>query len=235
MTEHLVFTLTAALGATGEFAGHERRGAVGWPGRSAILGLISAALGIKRHETNRLQELDALKVTVVVFDEGEPLRDYHTVMTIPTAKAKRPDSRRAAFEMAKGDINTAITIRDYRTSPLFGVAVWGVDLAPLAQALKAPGFVLYLGRKSCPLAAPLNPQIVKAESPVAALQNLGLPPWYGNVSATRVYSDGFSDAPENAIHEQRNDVAIDRQKWHFGSRKVLRLSANVVAKGLGVP
>jgi CRISPR system Cascade subunit CasD len=235
MREHLVFTLAASIGATGEFAGHERRGSIGWPGRSAILGLVAAALGIRRHETERLSELEAFRVAVAVFDEGDPLRDYHTVMTIPTAKAKRPDSRRAAFDMAKGDINTAITIRDYRTSPLFGVALWQGGLAQVLEALKSPTFVLYLGRKSCPLAAPMGPRIINADNPIAALKKIELPPWYGQAEATRVYSDPYEQVPVNAIREQRHDVSIDREKWHFAPREVLRLATNIVAKGLIVP
>ncbi len=230
MREHLVFTLAAALGATGEFAGHERRGSVGWPGRSAILGLVAAALGVRRDEPNRLAALEALKVAVAVFAEGEPVRDYHTVMTIPTAKARRPDSRRAAFEMADGEINTTITIRDYRASPLFGVALWGEDLLPLIRALSKPHFTLYLGRKSCPLAAPMLPQLVQAENPLEALAAVKLPPWYIEETASRVYSDAFEDASNSAILEQRHDIAIDRQKWHFAPRQVLRFSTSIVAR-----
>ena len=36
MQPYLVFGLTAALGAMGELAGHERRGALSWPARSAL-------------------------------------------------------------------------------------------------------------------------------------------------------------------------------------------------------
>lgn len=231
MREHLVFTLAAALGATGEFAGHERRGAVGWPGRSAILGLVAAALGIRRHETAPLAALEHLRVAVAVFDEGAPLRDYHTVMTIPSARARRPDSRRAAFAMAKGDVNTAITIRDYRASPLFGVALWGdVELAPLSQALRTPTFTLYLGRKSCPLSAPLDPKIAEAADPLEALSHLRLPPWYPSATANRAWSDAFDGAPASALRETRHDQAIDRKLWHFAPRDVLRLSCGINAR-----
>lgn len=232
MREHLVFTLAAALGATGEFAGHERRGSVGWPGRSAILGLVAAALGVRRDEPDRLAALEDLKVAVAVFTEGEPVRDFHTVMTIPTAKAKRPDSRRAAFEMAGRDINTTITIRDYRASVLFGVALWGGELPPIFEALSKPYFTLYLGRKSCPLAAPLKPQLVQAENPLEAVASVKLPPWYFEETASRVYSDAFGDASVNAILEQRHDIAIDRQKWHFAPRQVLRYPTNIVARAI---
>jgi CRISPR system Cascade subunit CasD len=231
MQDHLIFTLVAALGATGEFAGHERRGSVGWPGRSAILGLIAAAHGIRRTETGRLAALELFKVAVAVFDEGEPLRDYHTVMTIPTAKAKRPNSRREAFQLAKGNVNTTITIRDYRTGPLFGIALWGTDLAPTMDALKKP----YLGRKSCPLAAPMNPRIVAAENPVEALGKLELPPWYQSESASRVYADAFETTDSSTIREQRHDIAIDREKWHFAPREVMRISCNITATAVRAP
>ena len=44
MNDYLVFTLASAFGAMGDLAGHERRGTLPWPGRSAILGLLGAAL-----------------------------------------------------------------------------------------------------------------------------------------------------------------------------------------------
>jgi NADH:ubiquinone oxidoreductase subunit 6 (subunit J) len=44
MRPYLIFTLTAALGSMGAMAGHERRGSALWPGRSAMLGLVAAAV-----------------------------------------------------------------------------------------------------------------------------------------------------------------------------------------------
>jgi CRISPR system Cascade subunit CasD len=43
------------------------------------------------------------------------------------------------------------------------------SLDALAQALRQPRFVLYLGRKRCPPAAPLAPQVIPADSAHAAL------------------------------------------------------------------
>ena len=50
MIDYLVFTLSANLGAMGEFGGHERRSSLDWPGRSAIIGLLGAALGLRRSD-----------------------------------------------------------------------------------------------------------------------------------------------------------------------------------------
>jgi CRISPR system Cascade subunit CasD len=154
MADYLVFTLAASLGAMGDVAGHERRGSWTWPGRSAILGLLGAALGIRREDAQGQAGLNGLQMAVAVFSEGVPLRDYHTVQTIPTPAAKRPDSRPDAFRKAGLSVNTTITLRDYRAGGVYAVAVWGEGLERLAAALAKPVFTLYLGRKSCPLSMP---------------------------------------------------------------------------------
>lgn len=226
MPEHLIFTLTATLGAMGELAGHERRGSWTWPGRSAILGLLGAALGIRRD--GDFSTLDTLSVAVAVFEAGLPLRDYHTVQTVPTTKAKRPQSRPAALAQAGDDANTTITLRDYRQCPLYGVAVSGGDLAKLKQALEQPAFTLYLGRKSCPLSAPLAPRIVAADDPAEALASLQLPPWWpaSDAHATSLYSDLDPTHPPG-FTETRHDAPLDRQLWHFTERRYERRSVNI--------
>lgn len=234
MTDYLIFMLTAALASTGEFAGHERRGSVGWPGRSALLGMVAAAQGIRRYEADRLAELEHLKTAVAVFDEGSPLRDYHTVMTVPTAKAKRPNSRREALNIAGQDVNTIITKRDYRSSPLFGIALWGPNLDVVRNNLLCPHFTLYFGRKSCPLAVPLAPRIVGAESSEAALAHLVLPPWYASAVATHMYCDTVQPSPAATI-EFRNDVALDRGKWHFRPRAVSRVTIRIELQQAATP
>lgn len=222
MAEHLIFQLSATLGAMGDLAGHERRGSLIWPGRSALIGLMGAALGIRRD--GDFSGLEALQVAVAIFDPGAVMRDYHTVQTVPGAAAKRPQSRPEALRTAGRRTNTTITLRDYRAGPLYGVAVWGGDLAPLAAALRAPTFTLYLGRKSCPLAAPLDPQIIDAESAEAALTALRLPPWHAGARAEVMASDARPDAPRHII---RHDQATDRRAWHFAPRQVAMLPVDI--------
>ena len=48
LSSFTVFSLVAPMGSFGGPAGHERRGSNSWPGRSAVLGLIGAALGVRR-------------------------------------------------------------------------------------------------------------------------------------------------------------------------------------------
>lgn len=211
MRPFLIFGLTASLGAMGELAGHERRGALLWPGRSTVIGLMGAALGIRRD--GDFSALEALEVTVGVYDSGAPLRDYHTIETVPSAAMKSPNSRPEALRVARGRTNTSITLRDYRAGPLYGVAVAGCGLEPLAAALNAPVFTLYLGRKSCPLAAPPGARLVEAEGPEAALAQLILPPWR---QGAQLHSLIVEDETGEVVH----DRATDRACWHFAPRRV---------------
>lgn len=227
MQPYLVFTLSATLGAMGDLAGHERRGSWGWPGRSAILGLLGAAVGLRRSDD--FSALEALSLAVAVFDDGHPLRDYHTVETVPSAVIKQANSRPEALRAA-GNLrsNTTITLRDYRAGGLYGVAVWGSDLAPLAFALTAPQFTLYLGRKSCPLSAPPAPKLVEAVSVEAALAMVQLPPWRHSMTARLLVVDAD---PADTHVEERHDQARDRVLWHFAPRRVGLRTVSITAGG----
>jgi CRISPR system Cascade subunit CasD len=222
MQSYLVFGLTASLGAMGELAGHERRGSMVWPARSAVLGLLGAALGIRRG--GDFQALDALSMAVAVFDEGSALRDYHTVETIPSAAVKSANSRPEALQIARGRTNTAITLRDYRCGAFHGVALWGGPLEAVEKALEQPQFTLYLGRKSCPLSAPLGARLVQADTPDAAFSQLVLPPWRRNARAKVVI--------ESADYgEEVHDLPVDRDRWHFAPRYVIRRAVDIAPVG----
>lgn len=227
MQPHLVFTLAATMAAMGDLAGHERRGSLLWPGRSAILGLMGAALGLRREDD--FSALDALSVGVAVFEQGAGLRDYHTVETVPTAVAKRPNSRPQALRVDALRNNTTITLRDYRVGVLYGIAVWGGPLEALCTALNAPQFTLYLGRKSCPLSAPPGARVVMATGPEAALTKMILPPWFAGRSATRLITD---DDGTSSHVELRHDAPRDRALWHFAPRRVAFRTVDIRPEGV---
>ncbi len=226
MSEFLIFTLTAPLASFGELAGNSRRGTLHWPGKSAILGLLGAALGIRRDDEAGQKALAGWQVAVSVLGQGVPLRDYHTVQTVPSAKAHAPNSRRAAFQVAGRDLNTMITQRDYLTDTCFGVALWAaplpLPLTEVAEALRHPVFTLYQGRKCCPLCAPLAPKIATAQSPIEALSSIILPVWLNGLNPAKpvlVASDPFAGALANR-QTQRWDTPLDRKRWHFSPRLV---------------
>ncbi len=226
MTEFLIFTLTAPMGSFGDMAGHERRGTLHWPGKSAILGLVGAALGIRRCDRPGQAALRDWQVAVSVLFEGTPLRDFHTVQSVPSAKIKNPASRRVAFAAAGEDLNTIITQRDYLSDICLGVSLWAepapMPLSDMAKALRQPVFTLYLGRKSCPLSAPLAPLVTEADNPMEALRRVRLPDWLSGVDTGKpalIASDPFAGLTPDRL-ENRWDIPIDRQRWHFAKRLV---------------
>lgn len=218
MAEYVILTLAAPMGSFGGPAGHERRGSRHWPARSAILGLVGAAMGIRRDDAEGQRSLRAWSCAVSVLSNSQLLHDFHTVQTVPVASIKRPDTRRAALAALKRSDNATLTRRDYHTDCTFGVTLWGTEGAQaVADALNTPKFTPYLGRKSCPLAAPMAARVVSAETPQAALAQVTLPPWQAGATARQI----ISDAPlPGGWQETLWDDPIDRTGWHFAQHVV---------------
>lgn len=235
MPDVLIFQLVAALGAMGEFAGHDRRGSLGLPGRSAVIGTLGAALGRRRDQD--FADLEALRIAVARFGRAAPLRDYHTVQTVPSAAVKAPQSRPQALRdaAALGRLNTVLTSRDYRADCVFGVALVGGDLPALARALRQPVFQTFLGRKSCALSAPFDPQIVQAATLSEALSHLRLPPWIGTRKMLEIVADEGADLGAAARLEIRHDRALDRELWHFGPGRYAVAHPDIRAEAVVVP
>lgn len=220
MRKYLVFGLCAPMGSFGTYAGHERRGSDFVPQRSAILGLLGAALGITRTDLDSQEKLRHYLTAAYPLLESSPMRDYHTVQTVPR-KIKWPATRRQALEKIGRDVETTITVRDYRTDVAIAIAVWTENepwpLQEVEMALRQPVYTLYLGRKSCPLAAPLNPNIVNAPDPIAALQAFSPPEWLHPISPGTISCDPFTHGKRepNRI-EMMPTEPLDRSIWHFG-------------------
>lgn len=167
--EYLVFRLYGPFASWGEPAVGPTRPSATYPGRSAILGLLAAALGITRDAEGCLRELrDGLRIAVKQISPGVLVRDYHTAQ-VPQQNNKVTHYTRAdELSEPRKRIHTILSTREYRCDGYWAVAVSlvpgsALHLADLAEALRYPRFHLYLGRKACPLAAPLMPQLVDAD------------------------------------------------------------------------
>ncbi|KFF48382.1 CRISPR-associated protein Cas5 [Gammaproteobacteria bacterium MFB021] len=168
MPNHLVFRLYAPMASWGEAAVGETRPTATHPGRGAILGLIGAALGIRRDDdAGQLSLRQSVSIAIKQRSPGLLLRDYHTVQ-VPASQAKvTHQTRREELAVPKNVLNTILSSRDYRCDGFWVVALrvtpdadWSLET--IKRALERPRFMLYLGRKACPLAAPLVPHIVEA-------------------------------------------------------------------------
>lgn len=190
MRDFVIIDLLAAMGSFGGPAGVGLRPTGEAPTRSMVLGLIGACLGISRENRAGQESLASLKLTVGVLKESGVLRDFHTAQGVPQTNMPFPQTRRDALNSLKGRDNPTISLRDYRTDCAYRVAIEGADNpSGLIRALTYPAFHVYLGRKSCPLAAPMDPALVQAEDGIEALQARPFPEWLGPLSLIRAISD----------------------------------------------
>ncbi len=229
--DYLIFQLQAPLSAWGETAVGEFRPTANYPSESALLGLLAAALGIRREEEDLHAALcRGYGFAIGVLASGRLLRDYHTAQ-VPgrVALKNRPHhTRRDEFNLPKEDLNTILSTRDYRQDAASLVAVQMCDGAPymlsdIAQALAKPRFTLYLGRKACPPALPLNPQLISAENAQTALHDYRqkLAERSGKtVSAFEriVWGGGIESGVDHDLEVVRKDRLLSRKHWQFGDR-----------------
>ncbi|WP_417221858.1 type I-E CRISPR-associated protein Cas5/CasD [Amphritea sp.] len=135
-----------------------------FPTRSAVLGLLGAALGITRDRHRELFELsEQLDIAVQVNQCGEKMVDYHTVQNFRSPQGKIQNG-------------TKPTYREYWCDSAHTFAISGDDklVKHLAAKVKQPVFSVFQGRKSCPLTRPLFELILEEANPANALKNLGL-------------------------------------------------------------
>ena len=151
---------TEGLSAYGLQTFDVHRRANHFPTRSAIIGLLAAAMGITRKEQGALNKLsENVDVAVQVNQAGEKIVDYHTVQNFRSP-------------MGKIQTGTKPTYREYwcDSEHTFAISTNDELIEKLAEAVKSPKFVLFQGRKSCPLTRPLFEKIVDESNPSIALK-----------------------------------------------------------------
>jgi CRISPR system Cascade subunit CasD len=233
VTAFLRFSLYAPLASWGEHAVGEIRGSWDRPSRSAVLGLLAAALGITRDEEARHASLDvSIGIAVRVLADGTTLIDYHTTQNPKEnlVKKRRPSTRREALAMAEPE--TALSRRWLRQDALSVVVLWQrphptVTLEQLRTALRDPVFTLYAGRKANAFGLPLAPTLVEAESLGDAVRDIpALPEGFERLRppggwGNQVSHDACEGFPSGLAPLQsvvRRDGAPVRSRWHFSNR-----------------
>ena len=226
-----MFRLYGPIVAWGDTAVGEYRPSSAQPSRTAVLGLLAAALGIRRDQEDGLISLDRSVAVALRLDlPGEVLRDYHTTQVPPEGKKLRYYTRGDETRSAK--LHTILSQRDYRTDSAATVALCQAEvnfelLGRWQAALRSPALPLYLGRKSCPLALPTDPQIVEAIDFKAAfaaypgcdvqLRALG---WSDRHPSEhiRYFWEGDDNSLGATMTYPRRDRLISRRRWQFAQR-----------------
>lgn len=238
MQEYLVFRLYGPMASWGQPAVGGDRATATAPTRSALLGLLGAALGMTREEHTKLAELQqSVCFGIKQTTAGSVLRDYHTAQVPPEKKGVTHRTRKS--ELSAEKLNTVLSSRDYRCDCLWVVAVWltpnsTITLEQLQAALLQPVFSLYLGRKSCPPALPLMPQVLTDNTLQQALDHtfpvlvseradpflLG-----ANKHVTYLWEgDAAAIAHQATLTYHPWDEPIHRGRWQFKQRTMYQLT-----------
>ncbi|RMH15034.1 MAG: type I-E CRISPR-associated protein Cas5/CasD [Acidobacteria bacterium] len=237
-TSVLVCRLFGPFASWGEVAVGEVRPSAARPTRSALLGLLAAALGLRREDDDAHAALAAgVRLGVRVDAPGQPLVDYHT------ANYRRPKRRELILTRAdelrvpRSELQTVQSRRHYRCDALLSIAVlatpaarWSLD--HLRVALERPVFPLSLGRKACVPALPLAPELLRAGNLAEAFalydERRPVPAELRRLSrragAVELAWDedlGLEPGLPHGATEliERRDEPLSRRRWRFALRR----------------
>ncbi len=134
----LLVRLSGPLQSWGSDSLYDTRGTDYYPTKSGVIGMVAAALGIKRDGS--LDELNSLKFGVRIDCQGEYLKDFQVT------------------DMGE-KLNANLSQRYYLSDATFLVGLSSSDyslLKKIDDALQKPKYTLYLGRKACPPTMPID-------------------------------------------------------------------------------
>ena len=233
MTKYLVFRLYGPMASWGDVAVGTYRPTFDHPSKSAVMGLLAAAIGIRRDEEVELRKLaESYDFAVRVDASGSMLRDYHTSQ-VPSSGSGRNKkhfaTRKDELAAPQKDMNTILSTRDYYCDAVYSVCLWNksdevpYSLENMAQKLKEPEFVLYLGRKSCPLAMPIDAEVVSGaniQEAFGMIESNEILDGLKTDDGMRLYWEGNHDAGVSAVHTiTRRDDPLSRKRWQFADRQ----------------
>jgi CRISPR system Cascade subunit CasD len=181
----LTLRLAGPLQSWGASARFVRRTTESAPTKSGVIGLLAAAAGIERGDDARLARLATLRFGVRIDQPGTRVRDFQT--------AHHPETGRSM----------PLSERFYLADAVFVAALESADarlLTDLWTALRHPVFPVFLGRRSCPPAAPVELGLHDDTTIEEALQ---AEPWQAARWYRRRHGDGSVDL--TVLRDPRSD------------------------------
>lgn len=235
MSDSLAFLIDAPMQSWGASSKFQRRETESWPTKSAMLGVIAAALGIDKYEADEPELLAPYAQLVFsVFRLPKDhlslrLSDYHTIGG--GYDKKNPAEVMHIPKRASGASidNAVLTRRTYLTDARF-IAVFQGEFAiieKISAALLNPKWGVWFGRKTCIPAMPLSPVIAASARAALAelLQRLGKDP----VEAESLEGLTETDGP-GTYYQMDQPVAFGRHHGPvpevYRSRPVRRVLAS---------
>ncbi|HVR37415.1 MAG TPA: type I-E CRISPR-associated protein Cas5/CasD [Methylomirabilota bacterium] len=222
----LAFLLDAPMQSWGTTSRFQRRGTNHHPSKSALAGMIAAAMGLEKGtdaERETLAAIAELRVITVVLPRTDRrgkslpmqrLRDYHTVGGGFDRKSD-PQSIPRKAKGGPGD-NATVTEREYLTDTRFSVMLEAREgdtslLERIRLALLDPVWGVWFGRKCCLPGRPLSPRLTDSRD--AAFAAMLTTAGFEGRDIAEFEREEEVDNPVEA------DAAFDDQPVSFGTGK----------------
>ena len=211
----LLLRLAAPLQAWGTKSKFESRRTQREPSKSGVIGMLAAALGLRRDAD--LSKLTALRFGVRVDREGEVIKDFHTAQAV---KAEKKAKKKENEESEKIGY---VTSRYYLSDAVFLVGLESEDdefLEKIETALRTPCFPLFLGRRSCPPTLPLVLGLREKDLETALREEENQNQNVRSIKRTRRYIrlDSMPDELEGAVVRDL-PISFSPYKRKFGYRR----------------
>ncbi|NUF49294.1 type I-E CRISPR-associated protein Cas5/CasD [Gilliamella sp. ESL0250] len=236
MIKHLIFQIYAPLTSWGEHAIGEVRHSNDIPSRSALLGLVAAALGIRR-EDNKVDTFNQhYNFAIRPFKANSSwFRDFQTVQAPRANKKQLLYTRFDEIRRNPNELETLLSQREYYNDIYYQIVMTETKGAPynvqqIQQALLTPVFPLYVGRKNSPLALPLSPVLYEGTLCDAFIfadkhyqqyhqRDPVISDLLNSVADEYYWEHKDQDADFEIIKiQRRQDQPINRNHWYFEPR-----------------
>ena len=179
------------------------------PTKSAIIGILGAALGYPRGDVRLAELSEALHVAVRTDQSGTIASDFHTVHA--------SEGQKIMNAQGAPRCESIVTRRQYVQDARFTVFIWGNEesINVCEKALRHPTWAPYLGRKSCVPSVPLIPEVVYTEDVIDAIAEGASDGSYMEVEWTQ---EAMMKKNEHLI--EKIDNVVDAHINSYRSRKI---------------
>lgn len=189
----LLLRLAGPMQAWGDSSRFSRRETRTFPTKSGVLGLLAAADG--RRRSDPIEDLARLRFGVRVDQPGTLLKDFQTAINWDTKQAM------------------PLSYRYYISDAVFVAGVEGDRslLESLHEAVTAPHFPLYLGRRSCPVSGEVSLGLSQHDLETALRQcPWKAARWHRRRQPRTAHLELFMDADglRDQVVETRRDVPL---------------------------
>lgn len=215
--------MAASLQSWGEDCAYDYRLTNKMPGKSGIVGLISACMGYKREDPRILELNHQISIAVRADKPGMVIEDFTRVTS---------ESGMITADGKPRNENTLALHKFYLEDARFQVFVYGEDgiMERVYDAMRHPKFLISLGRKACVPSEPIVPVWVTANSIFEAVRMFTDEDRKHAKSRVIVEMDYFGNDKSTALRRvySRRDNLKDLKNRFYGIRKVCSFYVDAV-------